>query len=213
MPTPLRAAAAARNVRGPRSSCGRASQSATNEPKSIWRSFASTGAASRKCTSMNSPSLSAMRCWLPWMIAVCGIGRPSGRLNSATTAYQSARPPMVAASAKAAMKPKAGCTGSIHFAPMKIGKRRRQHQRRQQLDAAQLRGARGVAGRVDHERAGKCQRHDGFRTRVSSGNSSLRADVARCVPMQAREAISCLNKKAGLLRRFAPRNDEETASP
>jgi hypothetical protein len=56
------------------------------------------------------------------MIAVCGIGSPSGRLNSATTAYQSASPPMVAASAKAAMKPKAGCTGSSHFAPMKTAK-------------------------------------------------------------------------------------------
>ncbi len=69
---------------------------------------------------MNSPSLSAMRCWLLWMIAVCGIGSPSGLLNSATTAYQSARPPMVAASAKAAMKPNAGCTGSSAFAPRKI---------------------------------------------------------------------------------------------
>src|SRR3982750_44042 len=44
------------------------------------------------------------------MIAVCGIGSPSGRRNSATTAYQSARPPMVAASAKAATKPNSGCT-------------------------------------------------------------------------------------------------------
>src|SRR5580700_11988226 len=50
------------------------------------------------------------------MIAVCGIGNPSGRLNSATTAYQSASPPMVAASAKAATKPKAGCSGSSSFA-------------------------------------------------------------------------------------------------
>ena len=54
-------------------------QSAMKVPKSIWRSLASTGAASRKCSSMNSPSLSAMRCWLLWMIAVCGIGSPSGR--------------------------------------------------------------------------------------------------------------------------------------
>src|SRR3569833_3142426 len=67
---------------------------------------------------MNSPSLSAMRAWLLWMIAVWGIGRPSGRLTSAPTAYQSARPPMVAASAKAAMKPNIGCTGSSHFAMM-----------------------------------------------------------------------------------------------
>ena len=34
-------------------------------------------------------------------IAVCGIGRPSGRRNSAVTANQSARPPTSAASAKA----------------------------------------------------------------------------------------------------------------
>src|SRR5437899_3257811 len=54
------------------------------------------------------------------MIAVCGIGRPSGLLNSATTAYQSARPPMVAASAKAAMKPNTGCIGNIAFAPRKM---------------------------------------------------------------------------------------------
>src|SRR4051794_26746512 len=44
------------------------------------------------------------------MIAVCGIGNPRGWRNSATTAYQSARPPIAAASAKAAMKPNAGCT-------------------------------------------------------------------------------------------------------
>ena len=52
-----------------------------------------------------------MRFWLAGMIAVCGMGRPSGRLNSATTAYQSARPPMVAASAKAATKPSHGQRG------------------------------------------------------------------------------------------------------
>ena len=50
------------------------------------------------------------------MIAVCGIGSPSGRRNSATTAYQSASPPIVAASANAATKPNAGCSGSSSFA-------------------------------------------------------------------------------------------------
>src|ERR1700722_513589 len=50
------------------------------------------------------------------MIAVCGIGNPKGLRNSATTAYQSARPPMVAASANAATKPNAGCAGSNSFA-------------------------------------------------------------------------------------------------
>ena len=51
---------------------------------------------------MKLPRFSAMRAWLRGMIAVCGIGRPSGRRNSATTAYQSANPPTVAAAAKAA---------------------------------------------------------------------------------------------------------------
>src|SRR6266702_1409746 len=50
------------------------------------------------------------------MIAVCGIGNPKGRRNNATTAYQSASPPMVAASANAATKPKIGCNGSSAFA-------------------------------------------------------------------------------------------------
>src|SRR3954447_21876545 len=49
------------------------------------------------------------------MIAVCGIGNPRGWRNSATTAYQSARPPIVAASAKAAMKPNAGCAPTRDF--------------------------------------------------------------------------------------------------
>src|SRR5712691_5092147 len=52
------------------------------------------------------------------MIAVCGIGNPNGLRNSATTAYQSARPPMVAASANAATKPNTGCTCSKLLAVM-----------------------------------------------------------------------------------------------
>ena len=87
------------------------SQSATSAAKSTSLSFARTGSGARKLTSMKRPRLSAIRFWLAGMIAVCGIGRPSGRLNSATTAYQSARPPMVAASAKAATKPSHGQRG------------------------------------------------------------------------------------------------------
>jgi hypothetical protein len=49
-------------------------------------------------------------------VAVWGIGRPSGRLNRTTTAYQSARPPIVAASAKAARNPKLGLYRSRSFA-------------------------------------------------------------------------------------------------
>src|SRR5436305_6997275 len=52
------------------------------------------------------------------MIAVCGIGNPKGLRNRATTAYQSARPPMVAASAKAAMKPNTGWMCSRLLAAM-----------------------------------------------------------------------------------------------
>ncbi len=54
-----------------------------------------------------------MRSLLRGMIAVCGIGRPRGWRNSAVTANQSARPPTIAASAKARMKPQTGCTPSI----------------------------------------------------------------------------------------------------
>ena len=43
-----------------------------------------------------------MRSLLRGMIAVCGIGRLSGRRNSATTANQSASAPTIAASLKAA---------------------------------------------------------------------------------------------------------------
>src|SRR5881396_2320018 len=50
------------------------------------------------------------------MIAVCGIGNPKGLRNNATTAYQSASPPIVAASANAATKPKIGWMGSSAFA-------------------------------------------------------------------------------------------------
>ena len=62
---------------------------------------------------------------------------------------------MVAASAKAAMKPNAGCTGSNAFAPRKIANVAASTERRQQLHAPQLGGARGVAGSVDDEGGGK----------------------------------------------------------
>ena len=56
----------------------------------------------RKFCWMNSDSPRAMRSLLRGMIAVCGIGRLSGRRNSATTANQSASAPIIAASLKAA---------------------------------------------------------------------------------------------------------------
>ena len=51
---------------------------------------------------MNSESPRAILSLLRGMIAVCGIGRLSGRRNSATTANQSASAPTMAASVKAA---------------------------------------------------------------------------------------------------------------
>ena len=65
-----------------------------------------------------------MRVWFSGMIAVCGIGRPSGRRNSATTAYQSAMPPIVAASANAATKDSQGHCASKYFASAKIATQR-----------------------------------------------------------------------------------------
>ncbi len=53
-----------------------------------------------------------MRSLLRGMIAVCGIGRPIGRRNSATTANQSASAPTAAASQKAetqAQMPRSPC--------------------------------------------------------------------------------------------------------
>ncbi len=55
----------------------------------------------RKLAQMKVARFSPMRFLLFGMIAVCGIGNPSGCLNSATTANQSAIAPTIAASAKA----------------------------------------------------------------------------------------------------------------
>ena len=66
------------------------------------RSFASTCAVLRKLLQMKPASLAPMRSLLLGMIAVCGIGSPSGWRNSATTTNQSAMAPTIAASAKAA---------------------------------------------------------------------------------------------------------------
>ena len=94
-------------------------QSATSAAKSASCNFWATGSEARKLTSMNLARLSAMRSWFSAMMAVCGIGNPSGRLNSATTAYQSARPPIIAASEKAPSQAKAGCFASSNLARRK----------------------------------------------------------------------------------------------
>ena len=50
---------------------------------------------------MKLASASPIRSLLRGMMAVCGIGRPSGWRNKAVTANQSASPPTIAASANA----------------------------------------------------------------------------------------------------------------
>ena len=68
---------------------------------SMFRIRRATTDGIRKFSLMNVASASPMRSLLRGMIAVCGIGRPRGCRNSAVTANQSARPPTIAASAKA----------------------------------------------------------------------------------------------------------------
>jgi hypothetical protein len=65
-------------------------------------SLASTCSVLRKFAQMKVARFSPIRFLLLGMIAVCGIGSPSGCRKSATTANQSAIAPTIAASANAA---------------------------------------------------------------------------------------------------------------
>lgn len=60
-----------------------------------------TTCADRKFSPTNWPSDRPKASFLVGMIAVCGIGRPNGRRNSAVTANQSASAPTMPASAAA----------------------------------------------------------------------------------------------------------------
>jgi len=74
----------------------------------------------RKLSLRNWASVSPILSLLRGMIAVCGIGSPSGWRNRAVTANQSAMPPTSPASAKARTKPQAGWRWSSRVAAMKI---------------------------------------------------------------------------------------------
>src|SRR3954447_10146624 len=137
------------------------------------------------------------------MIAVCGIGSPKGRLNSATTAYQSARPPMVAASANAAMKPNTGCTGSSHFAA---------------TNSASVAASTAVASHFTRRSsAARCASPGASMMKLAGRLMAAFAGGAWAADYQPphcerREAIhAATERKNGLLRRFAPRNDVERA--
>ena len=64
-------------------------------------SLSRTTSSARKFSPTKSPRLSPIWSFLRGMIAVCGIGRPSGWRKSAVTANQSASAPTIAASAVA----------------------------------------------------------------------------------------------------------------
>src|ERR1700688_2847462 len=135
------------------------------------------------------------------MIAVCGIGNPSGLRNSATTAYQSARPPMVAASANAARKPNAGCSGSSTLAAM---------------NSNSVAASTDVASHFTRRNsAARCASPGASMTKVAGrvmtafGEKFASASAYPVIASEAKQSISPHKRKNGLLRRFAPRNDAE----
>ncbi len=85
-----------------------ASQSASRAAAPKRPIFSSTCFVARKLAQMKVARFSPMRSLLLGITAVCGIFRPSGWRNSATTANQSAIAPTIAASANAATYGHAG---------------------------------------------------------------------------------------------------------
>ncbi len=88
-----------------RALAGSASQVPTFAAGAASRTLAPTSAGDRKFCCTNRPSARPMRSLLAGMMAVCGIGTPSGWRNRAVTANQSASAPTMAASAVARTGP------------------------------------------------------------------------------------------------------------
>ena len=80
---------------------GTSNQVARRDATWTPRSFSAMTGGARKFSSTKDPSARPSWSLRVGMIAVWGIGRPSGRRNSAVTANQSARAPTMAASAVA----------------------------------------------------------------------------------------------------------------
>ena len=78
-----------------------ASQAASRGASPAERMRSASTSAFRKFSWTNCPSVAANWSLRSTMIAVCGIGRPSGWRKRAVTANQSATPPTMAASAPA----------------------------------------------------------------------------------------------------------------
>ena len=72
-------------------------------------SFSCTTSSARKFSSMNEPRPAPISSFLLETRLVCGMGRPSGRRNSAVTANQSASAPTMPPSLAARTKPSHGC--------------------------------------------------------------------------------------------------------
>ena len=101
-------------------------------------------AGDRKFSRTNAPRPSPSWSFLRRMIAVCGIGMPSGCLNSAVTANQSASAPTMPASAAARTYPTQAAARSALLRPgahQKDHRRGDQEAQRHQLHPAQRRAA------------------------------------------------------------------------
>lgn len=93
-----------------RSACGSSrSHSPARSAIAVLDSLVRTTLASRKLVSTNSPSVRPISSLRLGMIAVCGIGSPSGRRNRAVTANQSASAPTIPPSAAARTYASHGC--------------------------------------------------------------------------------------------------------
>ena len=89
-----------------RAACaGSDSQAPTRAETRARMTLSRTTSADRKFDATNDSRLRPSASLRVGMIAVCGIGSPSGERNSAVTANQSASPPTIAASAPALTKP------------------------------------------------------------------------------------------------------------
>src|SRR5664280_2672165 len=86
-----------------RSACaGSATHAPTRRVTCAWTTLSRMTGPARKFVATNSSRLRARLSLRVGMIAVCGMGRPSGCLNSAVTANQSASAPTMPASAAVA---------------------------------------------------------------------------------------------------------------
>ena len=129
------------------------SQSAMKEPKSIWRSLASTGAASRKCYLDEFAELVGDAV----LIALDDRGMRDRQSQRPAKQRHHRVPVGEAADGRGFRESRDEAEHRMHrqqhLRDHEQRQRARQHQRRQRLDAPQLGRARGVAGSVERKGA------------------------------------------------------------